>query len=603
MGLPLADLKLPPLPLQGLHYRGKERLDAIAGLIQAYDEKYNGKDGLPGLAAKVGQDASKSFYVSPDIRFEWGDYGIAAFALKTIKQGDHQNPIMALPHQERVSLSNVNSDELQGILDDVKTQYESKSSTVIVGQFTLDHIYSQGEIALCLVIMHGMVNNGGSHMCENSEHHGSGSFMTLVGQTWPDYDEMVQCCPIWQMSPQVTKLLRGTHTGEILKLYQKGHHFAFEEIVKPVLLQRQAVDMFVSKHRPKRLKTKDNNPMDRLFQAYMHAVYLIRSHAHEGRIDREPEILPLVDLFNGLPDGCDERKKNASHVDYYDQPIPMTVITATRDILPGQEIIFSYGTQTPGGFIARYGFCPTEVLVNPSPTFVDDVFLSIPESLGPPDKWRAQACKLAHFPSTPEELEHHHFQLPEETIDKYTENMMPYSLFLLRKTGPSPLDERQSFADPHLRRLINYLRLCHLESDQDILESNQRGVVGLHGFNFFHLSHLLQLVIDHVLTQVTDLNSSTTAEDLEMANDPTTPFELVTAYHARICQRDALARWRHAFCYRNASPSQHSDPAYNMIIDASGMEDRIFLPNFPRPQAPQCLMDSKGCRYCGRTLK
>ena len=118
---------------------------------------------------------------------------------------------------------------------------------------------------------------------------------------------------------------------------------------------------------------------------------------------------------------------------------------------------------------------------------------------------------------------------------------------------------------------------------------------------------LLHLVmIDHLLMNVTTLGTSTNAEDMASALDAEVVRDigLAAIYRSRISQRDAMAQWRHAFCRKYNVPSEHTDPKLSFTLAQGMMEQTgtVLPPPLPRPSAPSCLMNSRGCWVCGKTL-
>ena len=114
-------------------------------------------------------------------------------------------------------------------------------------------------------------------------------------------------------------------------------------------------------------------------------------------------------------------------------------------------------------------------------------------------------------------------------------------------------------------------------------------------------AQLLLLVLDYNLKEAASLDTSTSEEDLELAKN-TTQNDLITAYHARVCQRDTLAQWRHAICRQYRYESEPVDPKRFAIFSKLAVAKGDKYPNAPLPQAPDCLVKEGGCPLCGRTI-
>ena len=590
------------------------REQKIASLIDSYKRKYND---------------NTCFHVHPAISFVASEHGISVKVKANAAIIPKGTALMMVPHEERVSVVNAlastsarssNSSSSPGkqslllrfILQDTQKAYDSVANVLVSGEYRLQHIFKYGDIALAVTIMYlkGVVGT------DDGNYGPPGCLLSKVVDTWPTLLEFRQSCAnIWEPSnsrgsagasnpeqdTDAWHLLRGTDPGENLRMSYEGYKFIFQEIIRPVLFRRKIIDWFLPmvnksdyNDEDKALKPKEG----RLWDAYLHASYALRSRAHGGRQPLEPEIIPLVDMLNGFPEDCGPNKFNValSSTSSSSSDMARSVITSTRDIAPDEELILSYGDHTATVFISQHGFCPHEMLGNPA---VDTVTLRIPPSLGPPDELRAWACRSLNFPSTPEEIDRFMCQLPNGSLGPFSERMQACT------PGIPPTDDIFALYYtrlPQLKMFHQYLVLCHVASDDEVRNAVSSSRINI-SLNEFRISQMFQLIVDHVLEHATDLASSTNEHDLEMASAPTTPHDMVAAYRARVYQRDALAQWRHAFCQRHGFPSQHSDATYSRYVNDDSHNDRLFCPQLPRPQAPQCLLESRGCHFCGRTLQ
>lgn len=163
------------------------------------------------------------------------------------------------------------------------------------------------------------------------------------------------------------------------------------------------------------------------WETFLYASSLIRSRSHEGRIEGGPEIIPLVDLFNGYPLRC----KNMLNVNMINFEVELTkginpkvakmsILESCKDIQAGEELILDYNDITATGCLVRYAFCPKEILQSPSSS-LDALILPVPKFLAPPDNLRAKACQKHNFPHTPELVEKQlvFFELGYDSLSTY----------------------------------------------------------------------------------------------------------------------------------------------------------------------------------------
>ena len=236
----------------------------------------------------------------------------------------------------------------------------------------------------------------------------------------------------------------------------------------------------------------------------------------------------------------------------------------------------------------------------------DDVLLRLPPTLGPPEKLRVWACEELGYPATADALQRYKCFLPHASLAPFAK-LMQANTFVLMGGQDGTFSEGDILQTyyrqvPRLPALHQYLELCHMASDQEVIYAANTRQLRVEGANELHLSHLMQLVVDHTLVDRTTLNTSTNELDLQHSRAARTPPDLVVAYRARIFQRDALAQWRHAVCQRHGFPSEHAETAYYPQYMKGKFQDHLFLPQLAKSQAPQCLLASGGCRYCGRTV-
>ena len=595
--------------------RGKQREAAISALIKSYQTKYSSK---------------KDFFVSPSIGFvATDDYGsISVQAREEIEAG---TLLLKLPAQERISTF-TRDKTLKKVLQELDQLYQQHANTVISTKHDTDsdsndhnetsplkEIMEYGEIALAVILLYAY----GTATDETND----SSILSQVLQTWPTLSELRGCCSIWEptkasdaASKSAWELLRGTYTVELLRLTYAAHHFVLEQLVIPTLEKYQLMDVLTF---PSTATSTSEEPMYMVREAYWHASYLVRSRAYEGQTKgntaavKRPEMMPLVDLINGLATSCSSLGRVNVQVDHSAKDGTTTVRALANNktenavnnsIEAGTELIVSYGDHSVTGFISRYGFCPAEMLTCQQ-YVTDDVLLRLPPNLGPPDRLQVWASQELKYPATPDEVEKYKCFLPNASLVSFSKQMQANTFLLMGGPGGggtfSEGDILQTYYRqvPQLPALHQYLEMCHMASEQEIIYAVNTRQLKVEGASELHVSHLFQVLVDHTLVDRTDLDASNNALDLQCANAPDAPSDIVAAYRARIFQRDALAQWRHAFCQRHGFPSEHAETKYYEKYTLGKFKDHLFLPKLPKSKAPQCLLAKGGCRFCGRTIK
>jgi hypothetical protein len=265
--------------------------------------------------------------------------------------------------------------------------------------------------------------------------------------------------------------------------------------------------------------------------------------------------------------------------------IKTSILESCKGIHAGEELIIDYGDVRASGCLVQYAFCPKELLQSPSSS-LDVLILRVPKFLAPPDNLRAKACENYNFPHTPDLVEKELvFEVGHDALSAYN-------------SWPSSQGETDD-----LMTLRQYLTLCHLLDDDAVKFNIQTG--RLRGdISSQQLAQALLLVVDSTLTEYTSLNETTNAQDLERANaGETTPIES-HILRARICQRDTIGQWRHAFCTKYNVPSEFAQPTlhYQLYVQQMNFKNE-FHPTLPRPKAPRCFVESKGCTVCGYTIR
>jgi MYND finger/SET domain len=526
----------------------KQREDAIAELIEHFKRKY---------------ENASSFFVHPSITYYSDEIsGIGVRTNQNIAQG---TVVLRVPDVERISLSNILSASTKSVklvLEKVQADYLAVQDTFVSGMGCLGDIYPYGDICLAVAILSILANGSKSKV------------FISVAKTWPSLEDFEKYCyPIWFpdfQTPEFRQLIKGTSTQMTLDRYAMALRHAFDTIVLPNVLSSNCTQHFL----PEAFENGNNSPTEKLWKAFQYTSALVRSRSHEGKVPGECEIIPMVELTNGMPSYCSQ----ILNVKYQHDAVgkgSVTSLVAIKDIAAGTELLLSYGNVPASQFAIRYGCFPPEIVHNLQGS-LDVVTLHVPKSLAPTDQIRSNACRKANLPSIPQQIE---------------------KLFLLALHCDSLEPYRQSHDDPEpLKRLQQFLILCHLLDEVDLpIYTATKRLQGSWSQQKEGQLHLL--VVDYTLEEMTSLNASSNEEDLTMACN-SRQNDLVAAYHTRVCQRDSFAQWRHAFCMRYEYPSEPVLPASIFLTLLTKKEKGLT----PCSKAPLCLMSSQGCPVCGRML-
>ena len=547
----------------------EKREAAVASLLESYRAKYNRKSHQ-GKTAEEGPH--NAFYISPAVSFISSHDGISVQATSIISKG---TVVIRVPQTERVSLTNyqntISSPTVKKILRDIQANFHAIEHQLIPEIGCLHDMYRYGDICLAVAMMHELTNADADN---------------IYPQGWPSPKDLREShYPLWDPNNNVDlqRLLQGTYTLQSLERYAKSLRYTFEEVVLPIITKAGAVHDFVPSMMYDETCDKDSNQnrMETLWEAFRYTSALIRSRSHEGRIPDEPEIIPIVDLINGLPSFCSEKinvdiSSSCGEVD----GIPTSIIYAVSDIAVGEELIISYGDIRASACLIRYAYCPMEV-VNNSEASLDVVLLRVPTFLGPPDKLRSQACGKSDLPTTQEDTDRDFFLHAPDDLSLYIS---------------SPVFQGET---ENIKAMRQFLMLCQLLDDEAVKRYIVTGRLAGDA-NVEKIGQLLLLTLDHSLRVVTSLDKGSNDEDCLS----TKRNDLVAAHRVRICQRDTLARWRHAFCCRYKVLSEHTEPKaiFAEFLSSADLQHR-FCPDLPIPRGPQCLSMSRGCHVCGRTIK
>uniref|UniRef100_A0A7S1Z308 MYND-type domain-containing protein n=1 Tax=Trieres chinensis TaxID=1514140 RepID=A0A7S1Z308_TRICV len=316
-------------------------------------------------------------------------------------------------------------------------------------------------------------------------------------------------------------------------------------------------------------REKAGSERDALWSSFLYGYSIAFSRSHHGT-DGDPELIPLVELFNGLPSACGD----GINVDlafgmwpfirgpmYENQcNLGCSAVYAKRGITEGgTSLIISYGDLTPSDFLVKYGAVPPQQLK--SHTMTDSVNLWVPPGIVPDpkkDEMRCVALEKAHFPL--------------EDFRQGTHRMT----FLAGDNGSGRDDLLTSFINGQEPRELGPLRqflvIAHIADDAAVQLNIDSGRLRCN-VNQAKLCSLYLKIIDYNLELLTppSTDSTTSAADIERSKDPKISSSEAVALISRTCQRETLMKWRRAY-FRNYSRAFPSDE-----------------------------INDKGCRVCGRT--
>ena len=322
---------------------------------------------------------------------------------------------------------------------------------------------------------------------------------------------------------------------------------------------------------------------EELWESVRYAYAIVYSRAHES-VDAVPELVPLVDLLNGLSEVC---KGGAINVDFASGKWPFirgnryqndcnldcSALFVERDVKAETSLIISYGCLTPSSFFVKYGAIPAEHLRHANMTDSINIWFphhSIPDESTSIEKLRCIALKKGGYP-----------------LDAFRQGTIRL-LFLPGdddSSGNNPLAWYVSGEELGvLETLQRMIALIHIADEATLQQYIVTGRIRCN-FESEMLFSIMVGVLDYNLKLLSSTRSSSKS-DLERSKDPELSPALRAAYLARVCQRETLCKWRHAFCRRYMRPS-HVDRG----IVASAAEMLDF------PDELKC----SACRVCGRT--
>ena len=430
--------------------------------------------------------------------------------------------------------------------------------------------------------------------------------------TWPSMEEMKRDVPLcWE--EDVRGVLGKCFTRDHMESNAIQLQAVFEGAILPILQEEMGQEHPEMNHqddgvssvsgRVRRLEISDfilpvvkerglASQRAELRESVRYAYSIVYSRAHES-VDEVPELVPLVDLLNGLSEVC---KGDSINVDFVSGKWPFirgntfrdecnldcSALFTERDVKAGTSLIISYGCLTPSSFFVKYGAVPSDHLRHANMTDSINIWMpphSIPDESTSIGKLRCIALEKGGYP-----------------LEAFRQGTIRL-LFL-------PGDDDSSGNNPlawyvsgeHLGVLETLQRILVLIHVADEAALQRYIVTGTIRCNIDSelLFRMMVEVLDYNLEILSSTGRSKSADsrdsqmqyisasksDVEHSKD----WELAPAYRAaylaRTCQRETLAKWRHAFCRRYMQPS-HADTSAEI--------------NLPKE------LDCSACRVCGRT--
>lgn len=316
---------------------------------------------------------------------------------------------------------------------------------------------------------------------------------------------------------------------------------------------------------------ESNSKKKALENTFVYAFSLVWSRAHGSP---DPELVPLVELFNGNSERVNMSEKPGKledktiinvkmvrgkwpflrgHMFRDDCNLPCSAVYANRDIEKGEELIIDYGDLSPVSFMFKYGTIPETFLNNHNiqaevSLWCDPALISMEYPL------RTQCLRKNHFPL--EALIAHECTLCD--LDAEDNSLQRYSQGL--------------YEPPVIGSLRHFLILSVLAGDEEL----QRNIATGRIRGPLYAQQVIPLmcqVIDYNLEALAPgPNPPTSAMDIERAKKSDTPAWEKAALLARVVQRESLIMWRHAIAKQGMS--------YQVAGSTS---------------------ETEGCNSCGRT--
>jgi hypothetical protein len=385
------------------------------------------------------------------------------------------------------------------------------------------------QVPTMLLVMHAMSNKYKQDVKKEYDNTSNAKWSGQI-DTWPSLEELQHSLMLfWDI--QSIKDIIGTKNYIYLMLdeFQCEIRMIFDELVKPTLIQHGVVEYFIS---PLGTNDEGNNEdliLQSLWKNFMYAAAITNSRSHDG-YDSRSEIIPLVELFNGLPTSCatgtgtGTKGEEDINIDMITWPFQnYSEINATRNIKKGEYLYISYGDYVrPSAFLLQYGMVPQQLITRHD--LEDRICMYVPPALFPSknDITRIKALKRSEFPSTENEWNRNPTEIIEGCYGSYTSG------------GHEPGE---------ICCIRQFIMLSKMLNDEAVRLNLQTGRLKADYVNLFELVDYFKCIIDY---NIQNLNGNSSEEDMKLANDPATPALESALLLARVAQREVLLKWRHA---------------------------------------------------------
>jgi len=490
----------------------------------------------------------KGFSISNNVEFVvTEECAMAGKAISSIKKDDI---LLVIPESSRLSRAKQVdfNDEVKRILKKIDRDLE---------RFKEQPSFETCEISAAILLMLAAAID--------EETEGS-SLRSLQAATWPSMEDVQaqDLAPYWK-EEQVNDVLPYSIVSELSKGRRSYLSSVFSEVIYPNTLKNP--DKFINREIKKDEKNNDTQE-EKLRKSFYYAFSITFSRSHEGH--EGPEIIPLVDLFNGMDEEICSEGINVKLVSGFwpflhgsiyrnDCNLKCSAVYATRNIEAGEELIISYGDITASQFLTKYGYVPMKLIE--SPKIRDTVSVYCPPDIIPPrsDKLRMKALEeINRFP-----------------LEEFRSQRMPLAYF---ESHTLMMYQRYGQEDEQLKMMRQFLILSHIVPNSVVENNIRTRRLQCNNINSIDICKVLCNVVDHTIHQLGGFTTS--HEDMSEANKVTTPSWKVAMLRARISQRETLLVWR------------------NLFLKNYGLLDSPYtvIPLNP------CQIRSRGsCLICGKT--
>jgi hypothetical protein len=510
----------------------KQRLDAVHELTDLFSQKYADEESLFGL--------HEAFEVTVS---EAGG-GLCCRVTQSVESG---TILLTVPGSERITVNT--------IAQEAANHWESNKGTIQDMFQTLtekaeEHIkkiqISSADLLCAVAIMYALANET--------------RFDAFI-KTWPSREVVME-----ELISPDEEALRGTWTEQCIRESAKGREFFVNDVLIPTLVKYEVAHLF----------TKQST--DELAEDFEYAFAIAHFRGFAGAAGNiSGEVPPLLDLFSGLPEGS-QGINVRTELYMKENETLYSIVAATRNLEPGEELFISYGACPPSTFLCKYGSIPDAYLKEH--LMADMIKLQLPSDLLPDlkDSDRVEALSRGDFPITEDEL---------TPIFLSPEDLASYRIGLngLGDTAPSI----KSNEPEEIRTLRQYIILSRV-GDDNLIQANLATGRVKGGVDPVEIAKYLLRTIDYNLEQLA--TQKTNKEELDLLKDTNLTDKEKTCVKARILGRDALAQWRHVICrhYGIFSSADDNEEQRSMFDET--------LVAFPDPE---CLHGG-GCSVCGRTI-